>query len=202
MNKNDIKLMSESYQKVLKPIKEDLTPGLPPGPVQKETIKPVLLTDEEKNLIIEILEDQLDTSDRFSDPVFKDPQLHQDYNMKKNETEMFNELYTSVRKKNIFIAEAEDPMMVRDTGVNQYLPRVPVKNPAPVQQVPEESPKFNNEPEYNTLEDIKGAFKGFNGDETQFNRILLSEFKDNNVSMSAMLEYLAVTQGELASILN
>jgi len=66
--------------------------------------------------------------------------------MKKNEAEMFNELYTSVRKKNIFIAEADDPMRVRNTGVNQYLPsrlqkgpadiKVPVKQPALVQQVP------------------------------------------------------------------
>ena len=60
-----------------------------------------------------------------------------------------DEAYTLVRKKNIFVAEAEDPMRIRDTGVNQYLPqrlqknladiKVPVKQPAPVQQVPEDN---------------------------------------------------------------
>ena len=69
--------------------------------------------------------------------------------MKKNEADLMLEAYTDVRKKNIFVAEADDPMRVRDTGVNQYLPsrlqkgpadiKVPVKQPAPVQQVPEDN---------------------------------------------------------------
>lgn len=67
--------------------------------------------------------------------------------MKKNEADLMLEAYTNVRKKNIFVAEADDPMRVRDSGVQQYLPqrlqkgpadiKVPVKQPGPVEQVPE-----------------------------------------------------------------
>lgn len=69
--------------------------------------------------------------------------------MKKNETDLMLEAYIDVRKKNIFVAEADDPMRVRDSGVQQYLPqrlqkgpadiKVPVKQPAPVEQVPEDN---------------------------------------------------------------
>lgn len=69
--------------------------------------------------------------------------------MKKNEADLMLEAYANIRKKNIFVAEADDPMRVRDTSVNQYLPqrlqkkpdiadvKVPVRQPAPVEQVPE-----------------------------------------------------------------
>lgn len=86
--------------------------------------------------------------------------------MKQSERELMDEAYISVRKKNIFIAEAEDPMRVRDTGVNQYLPRksvkaeikVPVKqpNPAPVQQVPDEG---DNSDVYTAMGDLLEAIE-------------------------------------------
>lgn len=65
--------------------------------------------------------------------------------MKKNEADLMLEAYTNVRKKNIFVAEADDPLRVRNSGVQQYLPqrlqknpapvKIPVKQPAPVPQV-------------------------------------------------------------------
>lgn len=59
MNKNDIKLMSESYSKVNKHIKEDFTPGLPPGPVKHEAGKPIMLTMKERKMLIEMLENDM-----------------------------------------------------------------------------------------------------------------------------------------------
>lgn len=88
--------------------------------------------------------------------------------MKKNEADLISEAYTAVRKKNIFVAEADDPMGVRDTGVNQYLPRrpqnpgdikVPVKQPGPVEQVPES----NIDPDIeHVLDMIIGDYLGAN----------------------------------------
>lgn len=89
--------------------------------------------------------------------------------MKQNERELLDAAYTSVKKKNMFIAEAEDPMRVVNRGVEQYLPRkstseikVPIKppEPAPVQQVSDEG---NNDDLHTTmgklLEDIEFADK-------------------------------------------
>ena len=69
--------------------------------------------------------------------------------MKKNEADLMLEAYTDVRKKNIFVEEADNPLQVRKSSVDQYLPqrlqkdpaqvKVPVKQPAPVQQVPEDN---------------------------------------------------------------
>lgn len=68
MNKNDIKLMSESYKKVNNPIKEEFTPG----PIESDAGKPVILTMEERKLLIEMLENDIGAYDEYTPTEEKD----------------------------------------------------------------------------------------------------------------------------------